>query len=271
MFAGTRILTIATCLSALVMVHAQQTPTRHTVSINGLDLYYEKSGKGDPLLLLHGWTQSSAFWAPYVARFGSDFEVYAIDLRGHGRSSPLTKDFSIRQAARDVEELIKKLQLERVKAIGLSYGGLVLLELASTHRNLIERMVVIGTSYRYNGQEAAKGKPAFAYESLDPAFAAYLKEQHAHGESQIKALFDPTLDYQINLTEAQLQSMQTRVLIVNGDSDEIADIRQAVEMRRLIPRSALWIMPNAGHLALTEDTREAFIRQTKAFFAPSSR
>ncbi len=185
------------------MNSAPQPPTRHTASVNGQVLHYEKSGTGDPLLLLHGWTQSSAFWAPYVTRLQSAFEVYAVDLRGHGRSSPLTKDFSIRQAARDVAELIQTLQLERVKAIGLSYGGLVLLELASAHRSLIERMVVIGTSYRYSGREAAKGKPAFAYENLDPGFAAYLTEQHAHGESQIKALFDPTLDYAINLTEDQ--------------------------------------------------------------------
>ncbi len=253
------------------MNNAPQPTTGHTASVNGQVLYYEKSGAGDPLLLLHGWTQTAAFWAPYVARLQSAFEVYAVDLRGHGRSSPLTKDFSIRQAARDVQELIQTLQLERVKAIGLSYGGLVLLELASAHQSLIERMVVIGTSYRYSGKEAQKGKPAFTYESLDPAFAAYLKGQHTHGESQIKALFDPTLDYGINLTEDQLQSMQTEVLIINGDSDEIADIRQAAEMRRLIRRSALWIIPNTGHLALTEDTREAFIGHAKAFLAPSSK
>jgi pimeloyl-ACP methyl ester carboxylesterase len=253
------------------MHNALPPTTGRTVRVNGQDLYYETSGKGDPLLLLHGWTQTSAFWAPYAAHLQSGFEVYALDLRGHGRSSPLTREFSIQQAARDVEEFIQTLQLERVQAIGLSYGGLVLLELAIANPNLIERMVVIGTGYRYSGREAQQGKPTFAYEHLDPAFAAYLQAHHAHGESQIKALFDPTLDYQINLTEAQLQSMQTAVLIVNGDGDEIADIRQAAEMRRLIPRSALWIMPNTGHLALTEDTQEAFLRQAGAFLNPSTR
>jgi 2-succinyl-6-hydroxy-2,4-cyclohexadiene-1-carboxylate synthase len=63
-------------------------PTGHTISINGVDLYYEKSGKGQPLLLLHGWTQTSAFWKYFTSEFESEYEIYAVDLRGHGRSSP---------------------------------------------------------------------------------------------------------------------------------------------------------------------------------------
>jgi pimeloyl-ACP methyl ester carboxylesterase len=249
------------------MVLAQQSSPGQTVSVNGVDLYYEKSGKGTPLLLLHGWTQTGAFWAPYVKHFQSEYEVYVIDLRGHGRSSPLRSDFSIQQAARDIEAFIEKLQLRSVKAIGLSYGGLVLLEVASSRKSLLEHMVVIGTSFRYNGKEAQKNKPAFSYESLDPAFKASLKEQHTHGESQIKALFDPKLDYQINLSEEQLKNLQTRVLLIQGDSDEIAGIQQAVDMHQLMPHSALWIVPHTGHLVLTEDNQEAFIRQTKTFLA----
>lgn len=269
MFARKLSLCLIVSSITILMVNAQQSPSQHTISINGRDLYYEKSGEGHPLLLLHGWTQTSAFWEPYRSQFETQYEVYAIDLRGHGRSAPLTKDFSIQQVAGDIEQLIEKLKFGSVKAIGLSYGGLVLLELASSRKGLLEQIVVMGTAYRYNGRDALKDKPAFSYESLDSSFVASLKQQHVHGESQIKALFNPQLDYQIHLMETQLKTMQTEVFLINGDSDEIAGIQQAVEMRQLIPRSRLWIIPNTGHLALTEQTKELFIGETKAFFSSS--
>src|SRR5688572_25813613 len=92
------------------MSRAQQKTIHQTIAVNGTTLYYEKSGRGSPLLLLHGWTLTSAFWSPYVAEFESEYEVYAIDLRGHGRSSPLTNNFFIKQAAQDIAELIDKLE-----------------------------------------------------------------------------------------------------------------------------------------------------------------
>ena len=249
------------------MTRAQQPTAGHMISVNGIDLYYEKYGKGDPLLLLHGWTQTSEFWKPYVDHFESEYEVFSIDLRGHGRSTPLSKDFSIQVTARDMGELIQKLQLKSVRAIGFSFGGLVLLELAVHNKEMIRDMVVIASSYQYDGSKAQKAKPAFTYENLDSSFKASLTQQHIHGENQIRAMFDPKLDYRINLTEVQLEKLQTRVLIINGDSDEIADIKQAVAMRQLIPRSTLLIIPNTGHLAINEANKDLFISTTKTFFA----
>jgi pimeloyl-ACP methyl ester carboxylesterase len=159
------------------------------------------------------------------------------------------------------------LNLQHVQAIGLSYGGLALLELAISHPDLIENMVLIGTTNRYNGKESQKNKPAFTYESLDPSFQAYLKNQHFHGESQISALFNPELDYQINITPEQLKQLRSKILIVNGDRDEFAGIAGAVEMHTHIPRSALWIIPQTGHIAIGETNKEEFIKTTKAFFA----
>jgi pimeloyl-ACP methyl ester carboxylesterase len=253
-------------LSATVpMTHAQQNAAARTVAVNGITLSYETYGQGTPLLLLHGWTQSAAFWQPYLNHYADTFEVYAVDLRGHGKSTPLSDDFTIAKAARDIAEFIRQLRLREVRAIGLSYGGLVLLELARAHPDLVESMVLIGTTNRYNGKESQAGKPAFTYETLDPSFVSYLNQQHAHGETHIRALFNPDLDYRINITTRELAAIRTRILIINGDSDEMAGIGGAVEMHRYLPNSALWIIPRTGHLAITEETREEFIRRTKAF------
>jgi pimeloyl-ACP methyl ester carboxylesterase len=240
-------------------------PSSHTIAVNGIQLHYQKSGKGEPLLLLHGWTQTSAFWKPYITLFEKDYEVYAIDLRGHGRSTPLSTDFSIQKASQDIREMIHQLGLQRVKAIGLSFGGLILLELAATDPDLLDKIVVIGTSYQYDGKEARKGKPSFSYDDLDASFKSVLREQHS-SEEQIRALFNPELNYRIFLQEDQLTTMKTEVFIIHGESDEIADPRQAQRMSELIPHSMLWTISGAGHLAINENNQEEFVRKLKAFF-----
>lgn len=254
-------------LIVLQTAHAQPNSMTTYIQVNGARLYYEKYGKGKPLLLLHGWTQSSAFWKPYLEAYTTNFEVYLIDLRGHGRSAPLTNDFSIQQAAEDIIQFIQQLKLTHVQAMGLSYGGLVLLELENKHHGLVEHMVLIGTTNRYNGKERAKDTPAFSYESLDAAFKSSLQSEHVHGEKQIKALFNPELDYQIHITADQLKQFQTKVLLINGDSDEFAGITGAIQMHTHIVHCSLWIIPQRGHLAIDPTNKDEFIKLTKAFLS----
>ena len=80
-----------------------------TVTLNGIDMYYEVYGEGEPLLLLHGWTQSSKFWADYIPIYAQQYKVYAIDLRGHGRTSPLTDDFTIQKTSEDILKFMYEL------------------------------------------------------------------------------------------------------------------------------------------------------------------
>src|SRR5687768_7489107 len=103
-----------------------------TVSLNGEDVYYEVYGNGEPLFLLHAYTLSGKSWQPFVDDYSNDYEVYLVDLQGHGKSSPFTKKLSIRSAARQLDHLIKYLRLTKIKAIGFSYGGDILY-----HLNLI--------------------------------------------------------------------------------------------------------------------------------------
>jgi len=69
---------------------AAQTPQKsESVRINGTTIYYEVFGKGEPLFLLHGFTQSSKSWYPFIADYENDFSVYLVDLKGPGKSDML--------------------------------------------------------------------------------------------------------------------------------------------------------------------------------------
>lgn len=236
------------------------------VNVNGIDLYFKVSGHGDPLLLLHGWTQSSEFWSEYIDSYAKHFTVYAIDLRGHGRTSEVTQDFTIEKSALDILGLMDYFQLKNVKAIGLSYGGLTLLRLAGLHPRRIEEMILIGVSQQYDGKDNSNYDPNFSYENLPASIRKELNEIHHRGENQIRALFNPDLNYNIEMSDEEIKAIKTKSMIVQGDRDEILGVGPALALYRNLPNSELWIVPNAGHIPITGLHHESFIKTSLHFF-----
>ena len=101
--------------------NAQVLKHSETVRLNGVDTYYEVYGEGPPLIFLHGGGQSSKLWHEYVNDFADNFEVYLVDLLGHGRSSPLQDVFSYQTAIDQLLDLFENLKIQQFSAIG-PYG-----------------------------------------------------------------------------------------------------------------------------------------------------
>ena len=143
-----------------------QTPKKtESVSVNGKKIYYEVYGEGKPLFLLHGYTLSSRSWVPYVMDFNKEYEVYLIDLTGHGRSEAFKENLSIKSVAEDLNSLIEYLKLEKIKAIGFSFGGDVLFQLALINPSLIESMITIGAVGTWTINDFPEYQKIFTYEN----------------------------------------------------------------------------------------------------------
>src|SRR4051794_6880681 len=106
-------------------------PKSMTLRLEELDLYVEIHGEGEPLLLLHGFTGTGQDWV-YAGRdrFAERFKLIIIDARGHGRSTNPSRKLTHRQSALDTLAVLDALEIETCKAIGMSFGGNVLLHLA---------------------------------------------------------------------------------------------------------------------------------------------
>src|SRR5881396_1651751 len=91
--------------------------------INGCQIHFEARGDGVPLLLLHGGLGAGADWRHVFASDPAGFRVIVPDMRGHGRSTNPSGEFTFRQAALDVSALLDHLGVERFKAVGLSMGA----------------------------------------------------------------------------------------------------------------------------------------------------
>lgn len=237
------------------------------VSINGKQLYYEMYGQGSPLFLLHGYTQSSVSWKSYVPDFVDDYEIYLVDLTGHGKSEPFKEDLSIRSVAEDLQALIQYLQLPKIKAIGFSFGGDVLYQLALLEPVLIESMITIGAVGSWSILDFPQYLEAFTFENRDNF--SWLANSHA-GDEQIKGVLTQFKNYIVKLTDEELQSIKPEVLIMMGDDDQGMNLREVVRVRENLPTSDLWIMPDVAHGAHEDENKEEFIKKAKRFLSKTS-
>lgn len=119
------------------------------VKVNGVELYYEKSGSGRPLVLLHGNSEDHKIFDSFVPLVKDEFTVYALDSRSHGQSSRAKLDYS--EMARDVEEFIEALGLVKPVVAGFSDGGIVALMVAAAGRADIRAIAAFGANSKPEG------------------------------------------------------------------------------------------------------------------------
>lgn len=243
-------------------IHSQTPKKAASVSVNGKYLYYEVYGNGQPLFLLHGYTQSSVSWKSYIKDYENEYEVYLVDLTGHGKSEPFQQDLSIRSVAEDLHALIKHLQLKHIKAIGFSFGGDVLYQLASLDPKLIGSMITIGAVGTWTIEDFPGYLKAFTFENR--AQFPWLENSHETDE-HIKNLLNQFKNYIVRVSDKELQRIETDVLIMVGDNDEGIHLREIVRARENLPNSDLWILPNVAHSAHEGANKKEFIQRSKSF------
>lgn len=242
-----------------------QVPTKsESVMINGKTIYVEIYGEGKPLFLLHGYTLSSKSWIPYVKDFEKEYEVYLVDLTGHGKSEAFKEELSIKSVAEDLDSLVQYLKLNSIKAIGFSFGGDVLYQLALLNPSLIESMITIGAVGSWTINDFPDYQKAFSFENR--ANFPWLLENHGT-DDKIKALMDQFSNYTIKVTNEELQRIKPEVLIMIGDDDEGMDLEEVVRVKKNLPKSDLWILPNVAHGAHEGETKDEFIAKSKIFLS----
>jgi len=241
---------------------AIQPAKAESVIVNGKNIYYEVYGKGRPLFLLHGYTQSSDVWRDHVNDYIDEYQVYLVDLTGHGKSDAFTETLSIKQVAEDLNALIQHLKLDKINALGFSYGGDVLYQLALINPSLIESMVTIGSLGSWTIKDHPDIEKSFTYETAKDY--PWIKDAHKSDE-QVRIMFEQFKHYSIRLSNDDLQKIKTNVLIVAGDNDQGVPLEEVIRSRKYLPNSDLWIIPNVGHGGYDAENKEAFIRVSKLF------
>lgn len=238
------------------------------VQCNGIELAYEERGSGAPLLLLHGFLGAGSDFQ-HLPGLGVGRRAILPDLRGHGRSTNPSGVFAHRQAAEDVLALLDALGIAHCAALGLSGGANTLLHLASAHPTRFERLVLVSACDAFP-PEARAFMGAYTLESRSAQEWAEMRARHAHGDAQIEALFRQARAFRdsfddMNLGAAELARIEAPTLIVSGDRDPLYPLEVALRLYRAIPRAALWVVPEAGHLPVFGELARAFGERANRF------
>ncbi len=130
-------------------------PNGKFFNYNGTQIYYEDTGTGEPLLLLHNFFNTADSWKPHVEAYSKQFRTIAIDMMGHGRSDIYNKDdsaFRHGDYAKMIFALLDSLKLDKVNGIGASSGGSTLLYLNVMQPDRFTSVITVGGHLYYSKQ-----------------------------------------------------------------------------------------------------------------------
>lgn len=233
------------------------------VHVNGIDMFYESHGEGEPLFLIHGaFGTHETHWRTQVPFFSEHFRVVSMDLRGHGVTANPTDELSVEMFAADIAEMISALRLKPAHIFGFSLGAVIALFLCIQHHDLARSLVLWGVNHQPDRRFLER--IAQEHQLLEnPEHSASLRRQHsAYGSKN----FD-RLSHQLkreafrrrSFMEEEIRKIECPTLVCHGDRDEFVNLDLAVSLYRMLPKGALHVIPGSGHI-LSASRMETFNR-----------
>lgn len=255
---------------------AQSEPVGQTVPVNGMEMYYEVSGSGEPLVVLHGAYMNIPSMGAIIPRLAEKHTVYALELQGHGRTSDIDRPITYPNLADDVAAWMDAVGLEQADIFGYSMGSAAGLQLAIRHPEKVDQLVAASVSY-----DTAGFQPDMVamIPQMTPAMFVGTPMEDAYRELAVdKEGFAALVEKLIALEHEPMawgddvKALKTPVLIIAGDADA-STLEHTVAMFRLLggggmgdmgkplPASRLAILPATSHTAVIDqvDLLAAFI------------
>jgi pimeloyl-ACP methyl ester carboxylesterase len=248
------------------VVLAQEKPTTGYAPVNGLKMYYEVHGSGDPVVLLHGaFMTITNNWTGWIAELAKTRKVIAVEMQGHGRTADIERDISLENLADDVAALLDYLKIPKADVMGYSLGGGAAIQCAIRRPEKVRKIVIISFAFRSDGwvkekndampkitPEAFKGSPIETeYKNLSPT-----PDKFADFVNHLKAAATKPYDFGAD----KFKAAKAPMFFIHGDADgvriehiaEMFSLKGGGNSGDLGPRSAsrVTILPDTTHVAL---------------------
>lgn len=197
------------------------------IHVNDVDLFYEKTGSGQPFILTHGNGENHEIFDRIIDLLSKKFCVYAIDTRGHGNSSK-TNEYNYQDIADDFVEFIKQIGLVKPVFYGFSDGGIAGIIMASQHRDLLDKLIISGANTTPRGLK---------YKWLLLIRIIYFFTRN----KKIKMIIS-----QPNISDCELRKIKTPTLVLAGQKDMIKE-KHTLNIAEQIQNSKLKIIEGENH------------------------
>jgi 3-oxoadipate enol-lactonase len=247
------------------------------IGVGEVELDYERSGAGPPLLMIMGRSGTYAHWGePFLEQLRSDFELIVYDHRGVGASTRLDGPVTIREMARDAAGLLGALELDSAHVLGISMGSMIAQELALAEPQLL-RTLTLGCTYcggpgsvhtselvlQSMGEAIASGIPermiraswqanvSSAFAADDAAWARFL-EISLRRRVSLEVIVAQTQACIEHDTSARLHEIALPTQIIHGTVDQVLPVQNGRMVAELIPGARLELLEDIGHLFFWE-------------------
>jgi pimeloyl-ACP methyl ester carboxylesterase len=259
----TTLLAASMLLAAATVAEAQAVGNR--VQVNGMQMYYEVSGAGDPLVVLHGAYMNIPSMGAIIPMLAKTHKVYALEFQGHGRTTDIDRPITYQNLADDVAAFMNAVKLPKADVFGYSMGSAAALQLAIRHPDKVNKLVAASVAYDAKGWQPAFTAmiPSMTPEMLvnTPLPAEYRKlapDPNGFPELARKLI---QLEKEPMAWETDVRKLKMPVLIISGDAD-VATLEHTVSLFRILgggemgdmgkPLSAarLAVLPATSHTAV---------------------
>ncbi|MEZ4995438.1 MAG: alpha/beta hydrolase [Saprospiraceae bacterium] len=267
------VLMIAILFIAATSLNGQQNePTSSGYApVNGIKVYYEVYGEGEPLILLHGAFYTIEMnWGELIPELSKTKKVIAIEFQGHGHSPYSERKLDIGTLAKDVEGVMDYLKVDSADVAGYSMGGSIAYQFAVQSPKRLKKLVIISSTYKSDGWLPIVNtafedfKPEFfddtplktAYEAVAPdktKWIKFLEQMIAFAEVPF------------NCGDSNIAKIAAPALIIAGDNDGLDKVELMKTYQLLgggitadlnpMPKSHLAIVPSQGHVSLMMQTK----------------
>ena len=197
------------------------------LKINNIDLFYEKFGSGTPIILVHGNGENHNIFDKIIPLLSELFTVYAIDLRGHGKSS-IINEYNYQDMADDIVCFVKELQLKNPIYYGFSDGGIIGLLIASQHQELLSHLIVSGANTCPHGL-------------MNKWYYLFKLMYFFKRDKKMKMMLT-----QPNISKEELEKITIPTLVLAGSNDMISE-NNTREIAHCIKNSTLNILDGETH------------------------
>lgn len=210
-----------------------------TATVNGIELYYETYGEGEPLLLLHGNSQSILAFTHQIPEFEKHYRVIAVDTRGQGKSTEDGQRYTYELFAEDMKALLDELGLDSVNVVGWSDGGNTGLMLAMKYPAKVRKLVTMGANIYINNSVIDKSVRKEVVQRQEALAADTSRAAQNAARLMALLLTEPNRVYE------DLRAIHCPVLVMAGENDIIKEAHT---------RGIVAHLPNGTlHIAAGED------------------
>ncbi|TNF09381.1 MAG: alpha/beta hydrolase [Bacillota bacterium] len=243
----------------------------------GKHVFYDVQGEGKPILILNGIMMSTRSWEPFVETLSEHNQLVRLDFLDQGQSDRLDHPYQQDIQVDVIYHLLKELKLSKINIVGISYGGEVAILFATTHKELVERLVLFNTTpytspwlkeigHQWNAIGRTRDAKTYYQATIPVIYSPSYYEKRLDWMKKREEILLPIfgnpifLDAMERLTNSaesfdareKLETIQSPTLIIAADEDSLTPMNNQRELHKMIKNSELVILPGVGHASMYE-------------------